>query len=364
MRKTYVLWIMVLAMIFAVAQAAFASEEMGTLVKVNTYSQWLQGTMSGVAFDTANNNQLVLGKDSRGYLLSGTYTSAIYPMTLFNRLVPSWNATTPVNTDVVIEVTCRVNNTWTMWYPLGNWNTNYLSGSSYGSDTYGYTSIDTIMIRSGWKADAFRIRITLKTKDVTVTPVLRQITATTYDTEITPSTTVTPPTGWLTSLNVPMRSQMIEDKKVSGSICSPTSVSMVLEYYGFNLTTKQVYDLVFDTRAKIYGNWPFNTAVAGSFGLDAYVDYYFSMNEIKNKIAAGIPVVCSIAFAAGQLDGAPISSTNGHLVVVRGFVIRGAQEYVIVNDPAAPDNTSVYREYKIEQFDNAWSGWVYIIKNR
>ena len=48
---------------------------------------------------------------------------------------------------------------------------------------------------------------------------------------------------------------------------------------------------------------------------------------------AGIPLVASVSFGAGQLDGAPISSSNGHLLVIVGFEADGD---VVVNDPAAP----------------------------
>lgn len=362
MKWKTILWVTVLTMVCLLAPAAFASEEMGTLVKVNQYSQWLQGTLTDAVYNSANSNEIILNQDSRGYLSGGTYTSAIYTTTLFNRLVPSWIAATPFKTNVKVDIQLRVNNTWTIWYPLGVWDSNYTSASSSGSDSYGYTSIDTIIVRNGYKADAFRFRITLQTKDRAVTPILKYFAVTAFDESLPPATPIQVNPGWLTELPVPMRSQMIEDAKVSGSICSPTSLSMVLEYYGMNRTTKQIYDLVYDNGAKIYGNWPFNTAVAGSFGREAYVDYFFHINEVKNKIAAGIPVICSISFAAGQLDGAPISSTAGHLLVVRGFVIRDNQEYVICNDPAAPDNASVRREYKVEQFINAWKGWVYIVK--
>lgn len=360
MRKLY-LWFVLFTLISLAAPAALASTEMGTLVQVNTYSQWLQGSLTNMVFNPANNNALILAQDSRGFVRSGSYTSGIYPMNLFNRLVPSWIINTPYNTLAQVDVQVRVDNTWTMWYPLGEWSTNYNSASASGSDTYGYVSIDTIIVRSGYKADAFRFRVTLTTKDRSVTPEFKGFTVTAFDNLNPPTTQIQLQTGWLTDLPVPMRSQMIEDPKVANSICSPTSVSMVLDYWGINRTTEQIYDLVYDTGAKIYGNWPFNTAIAGSFGLESYVDYFFNVDEIKNKIAEGYPVVCSIAFGTGELDGAPISSTSGHLLVVRGFVIHDNQEYVICNDPAAPDNSSVRREYKVEQFRDAWKGWVYII---
>jgi hypothetical protein len=99
------------------------------------------------------------------------------------------------------------------------------------------------------------------------------------------------------------------------------------------------------------GVWPFNTAYAGRFGLDAFVTRLRSLREAEMLVRAGIPVVASIAFKSGQLDGAPISSTAGHLVVIRGFTANGN---VIVNDPAAKANTTVQRVYKRGQFENSW----------
>jgi hypothetical protein len=61
--------------------------------------------------------------------------------------------------------------------------------------------------------------------------------------------------------------------------------------------------------------------------------------------------VLSIAFGPGELDGAPIGSSNGHLLVLRGFTKSGRP---IVNDPAAPRNRSVRRVYSRAQLERAW----------
>ena len=57
-----------------------------------------------------------------------------------------------------------------------------------------------------------------------------------------------------------------------------------------------------------------------------------SLRQAERFIVAGIPLVASISFGPGELDGAPISSTNGHLLVIVGFRRNGD---VVVNDPAA-----------------------------
>jgi len=85
------------------------------------------------------------------------------------------------------------------------------------------------------------------------------------------------------------------------------------------------------------------------------------MSQIEQWVKLGIPVVISIAFRKGQLPGAPISSTNGHLIVVRGFTSTGD---VIVNDPAAATDAQVQIVYNRADLQNAWfnsNGTVYVM---
>ena len=72
------------------------------------------------------------------------------------------------------------------------------------------------------------------------------------------------------------------------------------------------------------GNWPFNTAYAAGFGLDAFVTRLRSLREAELFLEAGIPLVASIAAGPGELDGfrAP-QGTAGHLVVTSGFTADG-----------------------------------------
>jgi hypothetical protein len=99
------------------------------------------------------------------------------------------------------------------------------------------------------------------------------------------------------------------------------------------------------------GNWPFNTAYAASRTGHAFVTRFSSLRGVERFIAAGIPVVTSISFGRGELSGAPISASNGHLVVVVGFTRTGR---VVVNDPAASSRAGVRRTYARGQFENAW----------
>jgi len=48
-----------------------------------------------------------------------------------------------------------------------------------------------------------------------------------------------------------------------------------------------------------------------------------SLAELEPWLAAGVPVVVSFGWKAGQLTGAPIPSSNGHLAVLAGFDPQG-----------------------------------------
>ncbi len=72
--------------------------------------------------------------------------------------------------------------------------------------------------------------------------------------------------------------------------------------------------------------------------------------------------VVSIAIDPGDLDGAPIGSSDGHLLVIAGFQQDGD---VVVNDPAADTSKGVRRVYKRGQFEKIWleasGGLTYVI---
>jgi hypothetical protein len=140
---------------------------------------------------------------------------------------------------------------------------------------------------------------------------------------------------------------------------------MVVEYYGKgptaadtawvnpaypDPTVNHAARMVFDYEYEGAGNWPFNTAYAATFGLDAKVTRLHSLDEIEHFVKAGIPVVVSISFLGTEMDGANYT-TNGHLFVIVGFTATGD---VIVNDPASSSNDVVRNVYKRNQVETAW----------
>jgi hypothetical protein len=180
---------------------------------------------------------------------------------------------------------------------------------------------------------------------------------------------------WGKNLAVPQRSQMLpeyhgQDYGGGGEVwCSPTSTSMVMAYWSNVLKQPVLTQTVphaargtYDFTYQGTGNWPFNTAYAGSYGLHAFVTRMYSLSQIEQWIKVGVPIVISIAYGNGQLPGSPIPSSTGHLLVVRGFAANGD---VIANDPAAASDAQVQIRYPRATFESLWqhasNGAVYVI---
>jgi Peptidase_C39 like family len=166
------------------------------------------------------------------------------------------------------------------------------------------------------------------------------------------------------------------------SWCSPTSVAMVLSYFDA-LPPPHDYAWVepmsadrfvpylarrcFDHAYGGAGNWAFNTAFAATRELEGFVTRLRSLAEAEEFIAAGIPLIMSLAFDDGELDGAGYDS-KGHLMVIVGFTDDGD---VIVNDPAShreESNDAVRTVYRRDQVEMLWlrssGGVVYVIRPR
>lgn len=283
---------------------------------------------------------------------SGAVTLAALPAPAFDSLVASWNAETPPGTSVEVWAQIHAFNEWSEWFPFGVWDAD--GGASAEKETAtAWMDFDTLKLKAGdQKARAFRLRAVLRRGRARTGPVLQALAAATADhTGPLPPEPDFSPGPWVRELEVPPRSQMTEQAEFARDICSPTALSMALAYWGRPVAVGDAAVGVRDRRSGRFGVWPFNTAWAARHGLRAHAARLNRLADLQQEVAAGAPVVVSVGFAEGSLDGAPLTRTRGHLLVVRGFTAAGD---LIVNDPAAPEAASVRRVYRREQFRAAW----------
>ncbi|BCJ67195.1 peptidase C39 family protein [Polymorphospora rubra] len=179
--------------------------------------------------------------------------------------------------------------------------------------------------------------------------------------------------AWGTVLDVPRFSQrrhLDHHPHLDGggrAWCSPTSTAMVMAFWGavpapadhawvgpddpapwVDHAARRCYDHAY----RGTGNWPFNTAYAGTFGLDAFVTRLRGLAEAELFVAAGIPLVISVTFRRGQVPGLDYD-TGGHLLVVAGFTTDGEP---VLNDPNWPTDAAVRRTVPRAALEAAWRG--------
>lgn len=149
---------------------------------------------------------------------------------------------------------------------------------------------------------------------------------------------------------------------IGNSICSPTSLTMVLNYYGNNLNNVSVAKSVFDYEDNIYGNWSFNASYAYNYGLFSRVEYIDDFNKVVSYIKEGIPVIMSIGVAKIIDPNNKINYPFGHLVVLVGFKKIEGLWHVATNDPATDKDELVLKYYLLDSFLSAFKNYTYIIK--
>ena len=309
-----------------------------------------------------------------GSFVQGEVTSPIVTSSFgFRQAVASWEASTPTGTWVETFIRVQVSGTWTKWYSLGVWAADYSTVQRHSatsqSDSVAYVATDTLMVTSKKaSATAWQVKVRLFSADGIATPSLR---ATAVTVSLAPDRPSSFPPGnsahWNTVLAVPQCSQMVYPD--GGEVwCSPTSTAMVLRYWAGDTTTscephvRAAVSGVYDWYYGGHGNWPFNTAYAAAQGLQAHVSRFTSFSQLEPWISAGVPAILSVAWGKGELTGAPISSTAGHLIVLVGFDAAGNP---VVNDPAGASNTAVRRTYYRSELEPLWlnasAGTAYLI---
>jgi hypothetical protein len=316
---------------------------------------------------------------------SASWTSPVrqlpHPAT---ELVSSWNAHTPAGTWIQVELLgTYTDGTATPAYVMGRWTAGdgdedirRTSVDGQGDDTSSiYT--DTFAVddpSQGKLLASYRLRLTLFRKPGTeLTPTVWRLGA--FASNIPDRYTVpasVPGLDGAVELPVPRYSQDIHKGQYpqydngGEAWCSPTSSTMVIEYWGRGPTAAdmawvdpsyadpqvdQGARYTYDYQYEGCGNWPFNAAYAATYkDLQGVVTQLHSLNDIERLVKAGIPVITSQSFLASELDGSNYS-TSGHLMCIIGFTAEGD---VIANDPASSDDDAVRNVYKRAQFETVW----------
>jgi hypothetical protein len=299
------------------------------------------------------------------------------------QLVPSWTGRTPPGTWVEVALQVRTaEGALSRWYVMGRWSEDGKPRTSVPGqgDEDGDVAVDTFVARR--PVTAFRVRVTPHGAGAYVGSLGVMASAV----PARPAVPSARPAGTsgAVELAVPRHSQHDhaghhpEWDGGGANWCSPASVAMVLGFWGRGPSADELAWVgdddpgpvvdhaargTYDSSYQGTGNWPFNVAYAGRYGLAGFVTRLRSAAELEVFVRAGIPVIASLSFKAHELPGSGYS-TGGHILVVLGFTAEGD---VVVNDPAAPAGAGVRRVYPRAAFEHVWlrssgsGGIVYIL---
>ena len=317
-------------------------------------------------YDLSNYNNFVI-KDGKLELADGiveaTYTSEPIETLGFKSLVASWAAISSENATCELKVSCLVNNQWSDFITYGKWGLG-LKNESYDQVKNLIKLVtDEVMILNNKQATAFKYTITLSRTDETFeSPKLSLVS---FALEIPGHTHFIDVDSLPKSVNhdVPKLCQLVVPG-IGNSICSATSTTMLLKYYGFNFSDKDsefehryIASIVKDYGNNIYGNWVYNTVTMGGYGLNAYVARMYSIEELLYHLAYVGPV--SLSMKGQMTSNLKDYYTAGHLIVVTGYKYVDGKLIILSNDPNVPD---VACEYTEEVIKNTWRNIAYVIE--
>ena len=348
---------------------------------INTYEDFLLGNLENLSIDkNIGTGAIVLSSNNNKYIEYGIYTSQVINLKTFKRLLVSWNCETPKGTWIEVQARAFIsyyddnkNSTyeWSDWLSFGKWGTHIKRSSKSPDSHLAKISTDEFIIKGSDMdtASKVQIRALLHSEDTNVTPSIRQFVIS-YKNNTPRLKGIEIPSNKI--IDVPSYSQYIRDKNIGSVICSPTSITMLLNRRNENLIVEETAWSCFDYDYEAFGNWLFNVAFASSLGYESFVEYG-NLKSLKREIYSEYPVAVSVKYTNDinnleypYIENAPIT-TAGHILVVRGFEKKDGIDYVVVNDPAGKSNESVTRRYKLSEFESAWhrgSNIMYIIHDK
>lgn len=308
--------------------------------------------MDGI-ISSADGNSIELAPDRNTGHVIFAVQSSIEP---FNRGLPSWNGrVTAENSGFKVFMRFPHNAGWSPWLTVGYWKDNFWS--NYGATSYsgGWIDYDYVKLynyKSSWQFKVELVRI----DTITVSPLLDKLSFFISDDRTTDQLNYTdilnddPPAIFIPTTFL---YQYSLDPGIGGSICSPTTVCMILSSYDISVDPVDFALDTYDPYYQMFGIWPRVVQNASEQGLSGAVTRYRTWSETFSILSQGGRIGMSI--------GSPLYT--GHLVMLAGFDANGNP---IVHDPAKTYGYShVYSKSQISHswFDKGGVGYTFYLRD-
>ncbi|MBN1301964.1 MAG: C39 family peptidase [Melioribacteraceae bacterium] len=258
-----------------------------------------------------------------GYLIVAPFTSA----SPYNRGLPSWNGTgVAYRSSFKVQMRFPYGSGWSPWLTAGFWKDNIWS--TYGSTSYNEGYIDYDYVKLDNYYNTWQFKVILKRKALTdQSPSIKKLSFFISDSRtedsIDHANLLNDKPGEI-FIPTTFIYQYAVDDDIGGSICSPTTVSMILKSYSIEVDVLQFAKDTKDPYYGIFGIWPRVVQNASEYGLDGAVTRYRNWSQAREVLANGGRIAMSV--------GRPLYS--GHLIMLAGFTSNGSP---IVHDPARTD---------------------------
>ncbi len=353
---------------FAQTDATWGDVKQDNFLRITSADAWNKGTPENLTVTTeVGDGALRLAEGQT----EGTWTSEEMDVPAFEYMVASWSADTPEGTWVEIKARAYVDmyDSWSGWLSWGKWSPYIKRGSANTTEDLAKVDTDIFTIRgsSGESSSRIQFQFVLHSDDPAVTPTLRDVSATLKNTLEGQAIPVYYPNAGMelpekVLLDTPAYSQMRRDSAIGSVICSPTSLTMMLNDRdsSLDLFPEEVALREFDFNYNGFGNWPFTTALAGTYGYSNYC-HYSDLDFVRQELACGRSVALSVRYANHQggsnpyLENGAANDTSGHLIVIVGYETIDGVDYFYSNDAATqPDSKCALRLYRADQLDACW----------
>ena len=240
--------------------------------------------------------------------------TGFYELKTFDTLIVSFCADTPRGSTVEVEARIRLTDgrltewfSWGVWSPFADRHSKSSKGQLADLDT------DTLSLHEGLLGCAVQIRVTENEAPDTARPLLRRVVLAAKNSRIVceePSAA---------SDDVRVSAPCYSQPEISHVICSATTIAMLLNQKGENVLPEEIALHNYDSAYDGCGNWAFSTAIAASYGYDAYVRYA-TLDDLVEEMRRGNAVGVSVSYTnkpeddtLPYIDGAPCRtpSENG-----------------------------------------------------